>query len=557
MRDLAVIPMTASTGGRRSRLPANRVFLGVGILVVVLAASLRVYHLAQRSLWLDEAIAANISRGTLSQTLTLTRGFHSAPIIHPALLCAVEKISAGPLAVRFPSLVASVLAVVLMLCFVTIPAIDYKTAGLAALMLSVSATQVRYAQEVREYSLGVLYAGVLLYVFLSYISHKKEERNSPILLYLSLFAAPLVQYGLVLFSGGILSALLMLAFTGSKPRPKLAQIMTASVSLALGGLVSFFLTLRYQWGDDAWYLKDYVWAPGSSLFRFIEANTHGLITWLLPGLAAASISVLAILIGLVALIRARIVAPVFLLACTSCGIVLLCSVLHLYPYGGIRQCLFLTPVLCLLASMSLVQVVNRITGRAKSLVFVGIICVVFVSGVFQIRLLKPYAEIEDIQPVLSSLQNHIAPGDAVYIYPGAVFAVDFYIKHRDPRFMYGDYHQKDPETYVPEMLAGLDPGASRFWIVFSHIYREEDHQILNDLSREWNVEPVLSGRGSALYLAFRRPVLMPTATAGSIDSRSETFNMTPVADHTHDSFWEWNIRNSRKPVQKSTAPVRN
>jgi hypothetical protein len=557
MRDSRVAPVTASKSGRRnSEFPANRVFLALGVLVVLLAASLRIYHVSQRSLWLDEALAANISRGTLSETLILTRVFHSAPIIHPALLYVVEKVSAGPLSVRLPSLVAGVLAVVLMLCFVTVPEIDYKTAGLAALMLSVSATQIRYAQEVREYSLGILYAGVLLYAFLSYIS-RREKANSPILLYLSLLAAPLVQYGLVLFGGAVLAALLVLAFTGKEPRPKLAQIIAASACLGLGSLVSFFVTLRYQWGDDAWYLKDYFWTAGSNIFRFIEANTHGLITWLLPGLAAGAISVLAILICLALSIRDRILPPVALLACTSCGIVLLCSILHVYPYGGIRQCLFLAPVLFLWASMSLVQVANGLTGPARSLLFAGIICTVVVSGAFQIRLLKPYEEIEDIKPVLLFVENHIHPGDSVYIYPGAVFAVDFYIKQRDPHFTYGDYHQKNPEAYVPEMLAGLDPTAGRFWIVFSHIYREEDQQILHDLSGDWSVEPVLFAQGSALYLASRRPALMVTMASGSIDNRRATPKTTPGADHSHDSFWEWNIRNSRQPGLKSPAPVRN
>ena len=488
-----------------SRRKAYRVFLLVSALVLLLAISLRVYHVAQRSLWLDEAIAANISRGTLAQTLTLTRGLHSAPITDPLILYAVERVGSGPLAVRIPSLVASVLAVLLMLCFVTIPSIDYKTAGLTALMLGVSAAQIRYAQEVREYSLSVLYAAVLLYVFLSYVS-KNEEHNSPTLLYLALFFAPLVQYGLVLFSCGILSALLILDFTNGKRGRRLAQTMAASGFLALGGLLSFFLTLRYQWGDDAWYLKDFFWAPGSNVFRFVLSNTHYLITFLLPGLAAALISTLAILIHLVVSIRGRIVPPLAVLACTSCGIVLVCSILHLYPYGGIRQCLFLAPVLCLLASTSLVKVADRVTGRANSLVFVAIVCVVVVSGVFQIRLLKPYEEVEDIQKVLLSLRNNIEPGGEVYIYPGAVFAVDFYVKKRDPRFMYGDYHQQAPEQYVSEILAGLDQGSNRFWIVFSHVYRDEDQRILHDLSQDWNVELVLSAQRSALYRATRRAV---------------------------------------------------
>jgi hypothetical protein len=520
-----------------SRRQAYRVFLLVSALVVLLGISLRVHHVAQRSLWLDEAIAANISRGTIAQTLILTRGLHSAPITDPLILYAVERVGSGPLAVRMPSLVASILAVALMLCFVTIPSIDYRSAGLAALMLSMSAAQIRYAQEVREYSLSVLYAGVILYVFLSYVS-QKEEHNSPTSLYLSLFFAPLVQYGLVLFGFGILSALLILAFTGGKHGRRLAQIIAASGFLALGSLLSFFLTLRYQWGDDAWYLKEFLWAPGSNVFHFALSNTHYLITFLLPGLAAALISTLAILIHLVASIRRRIVPPLAALACTSCGIVLLCSILHLYPYGGTRQCLFLAPVLCLLASTSLVKVADRVTGRANSPVFVAIVCVVVVSGVFQIRLLKPYEEVEDIQKVLLSLRNNIEPGDEVYIYPGAVFAVDFYVKKRDPRFMYGDYHQQAPEKYVSEILAGLDQGSNRFWIVLSHVYRDEDQRILQDLNQDWNVELVISAQRSALYRATRRAVA-PAKTPKTIF----------VADHTHDSFWEWNIRNSRQPRQ--------
>lgn len=530
------------------RREAHRVFLVVAVLIILLAGTLRIYHLAQRSLWLDEAIAANISRGTLSETLTLTRDLHSAPIIDPLILYSVERVSGGSLAVRLPSFVASVLAVFLTLCFVTIPAINYKTAGLAALMLSLSAAQIRYAQEVREYSLSVLYATALLYIYLSYISKKKDD-YSPVPLYAAIFFAPLVQYGLVLFSFGILSALFILALIGDQRGRRIAQVMTASVFLGLGGLLSFFVTLRYQWGDDAWYLKDYFWSPGTSVLGFILTNTHHLVTYLLPGLATALIFVLAVLIYLVTSIRERVLRPVVLLSGTSCGIVLVCSLLHYYPYGGIRQCLFLAPVLCLLASESLVQVTGTMPGRANWFAFAAIVCIVVVSGVFQIRLLKPYAEIEDMQDVLHSLRSHMESGDAVYIYPAAVFAVDFYVKERDPRFMYGNYHQKTPERYVPEMMAGLQPSAKRLWIVFSHVSRDEDRHILQDVSKDWKVEPVLVVTGAALYLASRL-----AATTGTIPKQSsgivvEASKATPAADHIHDSFWDWNVRNSRHPAQ--------
>lgn len=182
------------------------------------------------------------------------------------------------------------------------------------------------------------------------------------------------------------------------------------------------------------------------------------------------------------------------------------------------------------------------------MVFIAIVCVVVVSGVFQIRLLKPYAEIENIQQVLLVLQSHIEPGDGVYIYPGAAFAVDFYVRERDRRFIYGDYHQKEPEKHVPEILAGLGPEENRLWLVFSHIYRDEDKRILHDLSVDWKVEPVLSVTGSALYLATRRRPGVDAAPTGPTNTMIEAAKTTPGADHTHDSFWDWNVRNSRYPA---------
>jgi hypothetical protein len=530
-------------------------FLLFSVLILLLATALRVYHISQRSLWLDEAIAANISRGTISQTLTLTRGLHSAPIIDPMMLYVTEKVASGPLAVRFPSFLASLLAVLLMLCFTKIPGVGYKTAALAALMLCVSAAQIRYAQEVREYSLSVLYAAILLYAFLSY-SSTREERTSPLLLYGALFFAPLVQYGLVLFSFGILAAMVVLAFPADNRASRIRHIVIASCCLGLGGLLSFFLTLRYQWGDDAWYLKDYFWTRGSGILHFVVSNTHHLITFLLPGLAAAAISIIAILIQLVLSIRtrSRIFFPLATLAVTSCSIVLLCSLLHLYPYGPIRQCLFLSPVLCLLASTSLVGAADKIPGRAAQMAFAAIVCIVVASGFLQIRLLKPYAEIEDIQPLLLSLQSQIQTGDRVYVYPGAVFAVDYYVKTRDPRFIYGDYHQQAPEKYADDISSNTDPQSKRLWVVFSHIYRDEDQRILSDLNAQWTLQRVMSAEGVALYSASRRD-LVPGRASSSVASSApgspaiETSKTALATVHTQDSFWQWNLRNARQSIR--------
>ena len=521
-------------------------FLLCAALAVLCAVALRAYHLGERSLWLDEAIAANISRGTLTQTLLLTRGFHSAPILDPLVLFGVERISGTPLAVRLPSFVASIAAVLLMLAFAGLPSIEMGTAGISALMLAVSASQIRYAQEVREYSLGVLYATLLLFVFLSYLAQSDESKN-PIWLATCLFFAPFVQYGLVLFAISILLALSVLTAASTNQVRRILHVATAGSFLLVGGLLSFLLTLRYQWGDDAWYLKNYLWQPGTSLFHFLAFNTHHLFTFLLPGLLAAAISVLAILISIGYWIYKRELDPVFVLACTSCGIVVVCALLRVYPYGGIRQCLFLAPILILLAAQSLSTMIGKAHGLTRNITLAIVVLVIGVSGVLQIRSLKPYAEVEDMQRVLGALRSQIRPEDKVYVYPGAVFAVDFYIKDRDPRFIYGDYHQQAPSLLAADAIKGINANTTRLWLVFSHIYKDEDVHVIHDLSDSWNVSTVTIVQGAMLCLAVRN-------AKSDVDSpphqaHVESYNIIQTSKRKND-FWAWNLRNARKSIKQ-------
>jgi hypothetical protein len=122
------------------------------------------------------------------------------------------------------------------------------------------------------------------------------------------------------------------------------------------------------------------------------------------------------------------------------------------------------------------------------------------------------------------------------------------VRPRDSHFIYADYHQQAPEKYIPEMLRALGPESNRFWIVFSHVFRSEDQYILHELSNDWNVEPVLNVEGSALYLALRRPVAVVAVSTGP--AKAETASRTTAtADHTHDSFWDWNVRNARQSIR--------
>ena len=65
------------------------------------------------------------------------------------------------MAARIPSVMASLLAILVILAMVRAK-VSYSAAVFAASILTVSASQIRYAQEVRESS-SVLCAAILIY----------------------------------------------------------------------------------------------------------------------------------------------------------------------------------------------------------------------------------------------------------------------------------------------------------------------------------------------------------------------------------------------------------
>ena len=519
-------------------------FLYFALATILIAFLVRVYHFGERSLWLDEAIAANISRGTFADTVALTRVLHSAPLIHPIILWVVERFSSEPYAVRLPSLVFSLLAVCTMFFFARIPGISQKTAGISALLMGISATQIRYGQEVREYSLSIFVAALLTYLVLSLASDINSRRYA-IALCVALFTAPLVQYGLVLFSAAVLVAFLVFLLSTSSLRNKFLQLTTAAVALAAGSILSFLLTLRYQWGDNSWYLEGNFLSSWASLPHFVSSATYERLNFLLPGRLVALISAVAMTLYLIHLFRARVISPLLILTVSSLLTVLICAVFRRYPYGGIRQCLFLAPVICLGAAVSLVYCVDTF---AKSFSRIGLgflACLITVAGALQIRSIAPYAEIEDTRSILQPLQADVRPEDGVYVYSGAVPAIDFYFKGRNPQFLYGDFHREAPEKYSTEFQAGISPGASRTWIVFSHVYQEEDRIILSALSTDWNLRPIILSKGASLYLAQRR-LIPDNLVSSALNSNSVGIVATRGSRDGQDGFKDWSMRNSAR-----------
>ena len=76
------------------RLSYGHLYYAACAGVLIMAAALRFYDLSEASLWLDEAIAANNSRGTLWEVALYTRHRNSSPVLYPYLLWLVQLVEA-------------------------------------------------------------------------------------------------------------------------------------------------------------------------------------------------------------------------------------------------------------------------------------------------------------------------------------------------------------------------------------------------------------------------------------------------------------------------------
>ena len=471
-------------------------------LLLLAAIFLRFHDLSDRSLWFDEAVAANNSRGTLAETISNTQHRNSSPIFYPALLYFVQKIDMSPTAVRLPSAIASVLIILVTLSLPRV-GVDKRIAFLAALLLTFSASQIRYAQEVREYSMSVLVAVVMVYSYLLYLRNESKK----FLLLSTIFLAPFVQYGLVLFAAAILVSVGIERLYNQDWRKAILSVLLPSIVLCVGGVISAWLTLRFQWGvTSARYLSSFYYEAGfgdvKALAVFVVKNTKGFLEFVMPPL---SLGLAIPTFGLASYCCAKNIRCeryTLQLALIAVLVVVVASIAHIYPFGGIRQVLFLAPAVALVFAASYLSV-YQVLPKAHKPAWV-VICVVFVlfAGAVDVYHKKPYGEIEDINSVINELDKRISPEDAVYIYYTARPALDFY-NVKGENFFYGKKHLEQPEKYIEEISNSMRPGFGRLWLVFSHSYKSDEQFIIDHLVSQWTLTKVLGVKGATLYLGVR------------------------------------------------------
>lgn len=468
--------------------------------LTLLAGALRLFRLGSRALWYDEAVLWWIASGSAGEVVGRNASANSAPPLHALLVHAAMQLNDGEIGLRALSALAGVAAVpaiyALARAFLT-----PRGALASALVTSVAPTLVFYSQQMREYSLTFLLATLMLGSFAWFMRDGCWRATAALTATWALGLG--TQYGLALLALALnLVFLAAQAARWTKPHPPARPLARwAAAQLTLLGMVAlvYQLALRQQMrtggfaGDS--YLAAYYW-DGSlgALFRLI-GHTWNLVPFAFEGWPLF----LALLVPGVGRVLLRRQWTLAALCATPIAVTFLAALGQLYPYDAIRQTIFLTPMLYVVAGAGCEQLLALRVRPA----FVGALCLALalIGSVGSVQ--YTLVDYENIRPLVVALPGLMQRGDGLYVHHGAAPAFRYYARSWSPNPAV--YSAPDPPGQLRQADELLSrPG--RTWLVFSHCndapgFRCQD--LLEYLRPRRPLEQVLSDSQTYLVLVGR------------------------------------------------------
>jgi len=480
---------------------SSRPYVVVGA-ITALGAILRLYRLGSRPLWYDEAVLYGISSArTLSEMISQNASLNSAPPLFALLLGLVMRMGDSEWWLRFWPWMGGVAA---------LPAVYFLTtrfAGRAAayfstLAVALASTQIEYSQQVREYSLTLLAAAIMLALSAQAMRHP-TPRNFALLTLATVLGISL-QYGLVLLVVSLnVVFILELGLARSHRRKLLLYWVGFQILVLFAAALVYFLSLKAQWspgfGGSSYLAGKYGRGTFSSILHLAVFNTLDLLRFAFPGSFSFGLLAIGLLAGLVGAVKKRAASNGYM-ALSMLLLPILTAIaaasVRLYPYAGIRQDIFLLPMIYTFVGIGF----GYLLAATKRRWLAAPIALLIVLGA-----LAPTAEylrspgIENLRPVVSALDASFESGDTIYVYYGAQPAFAYYFRNHTDVQVVGTENRGQSRKYLVEIRSLLTSG-NRLWLVFSHCHSDECTFIPERLSESYAVDLIASGAGSWLYL---------------------------------------------------------
>lgn len=197
------------------------------------------------------------------------------------------------------------------------------------------------------------------------------------------------------------------------------------------------------------------------------------------GLHLTSVAAFIFLLGCISLYLEK--REAFLMLVSPILLALLASGLHQYPFHG-RFLLFTVPSVLLLIAEGVERIRKKNRGYATATAMILMGLLLFHPLLIAARHLVHPRTKEEIKPVMNYIREHWQNGDGLYVYYAAKYAFRYYSGRYSldgEDYIIGVSSRRTRENY----LRDLDKlhGKTRVWVLFSHIYADEDQFFLQHL----------------------------------------------------------------------------
>ncbi len=552
------------------RCRAGGWYYPAALLLLVVAAALRFYDLPGNTVYHDEAVASFYARGTFAEFLDNTRAKNASAIVYLLLLFLVQKVEISALSIRIVPAIASVLTVGAMLFLLPRRGVSRPAVLLAALLITLSAAAIEYAQYAREYSLDTLMAVLLIAGFLGY---RRDGRIA--LLGAALLLTPLVQWGLALFGMAVLAAALLTRRAGDGTDPanypegtsrdanlgrlwgrlksRKDLILPASL-FGMGCLISYWTALRYIWAGDG-YTGDYaqhLYAGGYDLvaaLSFVVSHLWLMLNYLMP-MPVALLALAAFAGLLVASVKRRCVDAITVLLLLSSAAAIAAALLGLYPLGNSRHALYLAPMVFLAAGVALCWAAGQLATRARRpglrpTILISLATLTVLAGVAAIREDNPWRDWSNLKTVIAVLEEQAQAGDLICVSKWQSPTIEFY-QGEGANYRYGcSRGMIAAQGGLPGVLNAAALG--RLWLVLGS---PSDHDTVWDALRA-------DGQSKIEQLIYGVPHLYRVSRLDSAELLEEyrsTRGRRPAADADFDLYLDFDLFRNKSRLRYLKEP---
>ena len=416
-------------------------------LLIALAAGLRFYDLDGSTMRYDEGALMDFVAGTWEEMLEYVERYHSAPIGYPAILWLIQQLDASVVSARIAPATAGVLMVAAMALWLPAVGLARPAAFLAALIAALSPMLIEQAQDAREYGVDALVATLMIVGLLAWVRARQWW-----LLALTLFIAPLVQYGLVFFGIATLAAGALLAArdlpAASNLGGNLSQWLRAARHLWLPALAfaaacgwSYSLTAEVQmsrhdsgspffgyWPYDADYqaLFSADGAGAMAVLAVISAKTWSFFATYTSALLAA------LVLPAIAFAAFRRPAPamaaVFVLGGASLVVAVIAAAMNVWPLGGFRTSMWLAPVTCVAFGCAIHAAAVALPQRHAMPALILAAAVITGALAQQLREANPWqpAGRENLEVIAAALKAGATEADVIFVHYSMAPQMRFY-----------------------------------------------------------------------------------------------------------------------------------